>query len=185
MVLDVREREIPSKEKIQYTRQLLLMILGMEGATGQGMWVASMSWEWPASDREEVDGGPHLTTASNWILPTELKSGFLSRTSRKQQSPSWHLEVVLVRPWAENPSQDSWLTESQANKWMWFWAAMFGIICYTAMENQYSSKPQSSFKIKTFFHLLLWRSQSLCLQSIKFLTQQLKHNSCLDFFINY
>lgn len=45
MVLDVREREIPSKEKIQYTRQLLLMILGMEGATGQGMWVASMSWE--------------------------------------------------------------------------------------------------------------------------------------------
>ena len=56
MGLDVRfrRREIPSMETIQCTRQLLLVTLGREGATGQGMWVSSRRWEWPAGDREEA-----------------------------------------------------------------------------------------------------------------------------------
>lgn len=40
-----REREIPRMEKIQCTRQFLLMTLGKERATGQGMCVAPRSWE--------------------------------------------------------------------------------------------------------------------------------------------
>lgn len=98
--------------------------------------------------------GPSLGTARKWTLPT---TGMNLGASRKEYSPSWHLDFFLVRPWAENPvtlCPDSWPTESWANERVLFWAAKFGVICYAAIKKhiqQHTIIPTLKWKLASIY----------------------------------
>lgn len=72
--LDVSSRtgsETRNMKRIQCTGQALTVTLGMEGALWQD-WGSSWESGKAAADR---DGGPRLTTARGWVLPTAGVNG--------------------------------------------------------------------------------------------------------------
>lgn len=82
----------------------------MEIARYRKWWMASRSQEWSFSDNLQENGNMSPIDSRKWRLP-KPEWAWKTPSLRWNQSPGWHFDFNLVRPWAEDPGNlclDSW-----------------------------------------------------------------------------
>lgn len=117
------------------TSENMLLVLNMEKATSQGMWVAFRSWAWPPADSQHgiKDCSPttvglnSATTA--WVSKEELSCRWAG---------GWLTLLLACEAWAVKPVSlclDFWPLELGANKLVLFKVARFVVIGDVTIEN--------------------------------------------------
>ena len=93
--------------------------LKTEGATWQGMWVTSRSWDELLANSQE-NGVLSSTTRKNWVPPPTwmtLEIDFYLEPPNKRPI-QLNLDCGFVIPWAQNPAEFTTLLAFRASKWM-------------------------------------------------------------------
>lgn len=118
-----------------------LLTLKMEGALCKGMQVTSRTWEWPQLTTSKETGTQvffqrEINSAKNLNV---FGSRFSHNASRKEYS--WATpDLSLFNPECWTHLCYTWTPDLQRawdNKWILFEAAIFVVICYTAIESYY------------------------------------------------